>query len=238
MEETISKGEKMKNILAFNGSPRPLGNTYHLLSAFINGVQEKGIEPEIYHPHKLDLKECTGCLRCNVLKRCSIANDDWGELSTKILNSDVLVFGSPIYFHHLPSSMKKLLDRFRSLVHVKVSESGLIHTPYQEWKKDFVLILSLGASLPGDAQPVVDLFRYLCSILGPENKLHVITGTRLAMVKQVKMNQEELAALYNKMGLPDDLAAKDFENNKRLLAQCRELGRILGGTGQKIHDYY
>lgn len=227
-----------KKILAFNGSPRPSGNTTHLLSSFTGGAQEKGVEPEIFHTHKLDLKECTGCLRCNVLKRCSIAGDDWEEISAKILDSDVLVFGSPIYFHHLPSSMKKLLDRFRSLVHVKVSESGLIHTPYHEWKKDFVLILSLGDAQPGDAQPVIDLFRYLCSILGPENRLHVITGTRLAMVKQVGLEEDELASLYKKMGLPDKLATRDFINNRKLLAQSRELGRRLAGTRQRLHDYY
>lgn len=217
-------------ILAFNGSPRPLGNTAHLLSAFIGGAQENGVVPELYHPSKMDLKECTGCLRCNVLKRCSIPGDDWGELSAKILESDVLVFASPIYFHHVPSSMKKMLDRFRSLVHVKVTEAGLIHTPYHEWKKDFVLILSLGASQTDDAQPVIDLFQYLCSIMGPQNKLHVITGTRLAMVKQVNYKEQELAALYKKMGLPAHLAAEDYIKNQELLTQCRELGGMLSET--------
>jgi multimeric flavodoxin WrbA len=216
-------------ILAFNGSPRPSGNTAHLLSAFISGAQENGVAPELYHPSKLDLKECTGCLRCNVLKRCSISGDCWEELSAKIIESDVLVFGSPIYFHHVPSSMKKMLDRFRSLVHVKVTEAGLIHTPYHEWKKDFVLILSLGASKADDAQPVIDLFKYLCTIMGPQNKLHVITGTRLAMVNQVNNNEQELETLYKKMGLPTHLASKDYLRNLELLSQCQELGRILSG---------
>jgi multimeric flavodoxin WrbA len=220
----------MNKILAFNGSPRPSGNTTQLLSAFFSGAEENGATPELFHPHKLDLKECTGCLRCNVLKRCSISGDDWGELSAKIIASDVLVFGSPIYFHHVPSSMKKLLDRFRSLVHVRVTETGLIHTPYHEWKKDFVLILSLGASQTDDAQPVIDLFKYLCSIMGPQNKLHVITGTRLAMVKQVSNTEEELVTLYRKMGLPDDLASKDYLKNHELLAQCRKLGGNLTFT--------
>ena len=219
----------MNKILAFNGSPRPSGNTAHLLSAFNSGAKENGVVPELFHSHKLDLKECTGCLRCNVLKRCSISGDSWGDLSAKIIESDVLVFASPIYFHHVPSSMKKMLDRFRSLVHVKVTEAGLIHTPYHEWKKDFVLILSLGASQTDDAQPVIDLFKYLCTIMGPQNKLHVITGTRLAMVNQVNHNEQELVTLYKKMGLPDHLAAKDYLRNQELLSKCRELGRILSG---------
>ena len=217
----------MKKILAFNGSPRPSGNTAHLLNAFLSGAEENGAVPELYHPHKLNLKECTGCLRCNVLKRCSLQDDDWGVLSTKILESEVLVFGSPIYFHHVPSSLKKLLDRFRSLVHVRISETGLIHTPYHLWNKDIVLILSLGASKTDDAKPVIDLFNYISSIMGPNNKLHVITGSRLAMVNQVKLSEEELKTLYRKMELPESLAGEDFRRNKNLLAQCKELGKRL-----------
>ena len=180
----------MKKILVFNGSPRPSGNTAHLLKAFITGAEEIGAIPELYHPHRLNLKECSGCLRCNVLKRCSLRDDDWEEISTKIVESEVLVFGSPIYFHHVPSSLKKLLDRFRSLVHVRITESGLVHTPYHTWNKDIVLILSLGASRIDDAQPVIDLFSYISKIMGSGNRLHVIEGTRLAMVNQVKHNED------------------------------------------------
>ncbi|MDX2432128.1 MAG: flavodoxin family protein [Bacteroides sp.] len=217
----------MKKILAFNGSPRPSGNTAHLLKAFLSGAEDNGALPELYHPHKLNLKECTGCLRCNVLKRCSLGDDDWEDISSKIVEADVLVFGSPIYFHHVPSSMKKLLDRFRSLVHVRITETGLIHTPYHEWNKEIVLILSLGASQIDDAQPVIDLFKYISSIMGSGNKLHVITGTRLAMVKQVKLEEDELKALYGKMGLAESLASEDFKKNNNLLLQCHELGMKL-----------
>lgn len=217
----------MTKILAFNGSPRPEGNTTQLLRAFISGAEENGVVTELFHPHKLNLKECTGCLRCNVLKKCSLRDDDWEDISAKIVASDILVFGSPIYFHHLPSSMKKLLDRFRSLVHVRVTETGLVHTPYHEWNKDFVLILSLGASQSDDAQAVIDLFGYICSIMGPGNKLHVITGTRLAMVKQVINSEEEMLTLYRKMGLPEYLAATDTLKNADLLERCRKLGNTI-----------
>jgi len=217
----------MKKILAFNGSPRPSGNTAHLLRAFLSGTEENGSDAELFHPHKLKLKECTGCLRCNVLKRCSLRDDEWGEISSKIVESDVLIFGSPIYFHHVPSAMKKLLDRFRSLVHVRVTETGLIHTPYHEWNKDIVLILSLGASQIDDAQPVIDLFSYLSKIMGPGNRLHVLTGTRLAMINQVRHSEEDLIALYRKMGLPAKLAADDFIKNSELLVECHELGKRL-----------
>ena len=214
----------MKKILALNGSPRVAGNTSHLLEAFISGAQTNGVNTQTYRAHDLHIKPCTGCLRCNVLKRCSLSGDDWYELQARILEADVLVFASPVYFHHLPASMKLILDRFRSFAHVRITEKGLIHTPHTEWKKDFVLILSQGSPDPADSRPVIDLFTYICSIMGAGNKLHVVTATRLAMVNQVTKNKEELALLYKKLGIAENLAVKDVVTNRKNLEQCRRIG--------------
>jgi multimeric flavodoxin WrbA len=217
----------MKKVLAINGSPRPAGNTSHLLQAFVDGTREHAAETEVFHSHLLRLEDCTGCLRCNVLKRCSISGDDWGGLSQKILDSDVLVFAAPIYFHHVPASLKRVIDRFRSFAHVQVTETGLVHTPHREWKKDFVLILSLGSPDPSDASPVIDLFEFVRAIMGNANTLHVITATRLAMVNQVIKSEEELQALYRKIKLPEKLALQDYHKNAAILKKCREMGRTL-----------
>jgi multimeric flavodoxin WrbA len=217
----------MKKILAFNGSPRPAGNTSHLLKAFLEGAGAAGADRTVVHSHGLDLKDCTGCLRCNILQRCSQSGDSWEGLRHRILEADVLVFATPIYFHHLPASLKRVLDRFRSFAHVRISETGLVHTPYREWKKDFVLILSQGSSDPADSQPLIDLFRYICSIMGSGNRLHVITGTRLAMVNQVIKSEEELGELYRKLGLPEQLSGEDSWKNRDLLERCYRLGEKL-----------
>jgi len=217
----------MKKILALNGSPRGAGNTRHLLDAFLSGASQRGVPATVRKAHELHIKPCTGCLRCNLLKRCSLSGDDWGGLQEEILASDVLVFAAPVYFHHLPAPMKSILDRFRSFAHVQITETGLVHTPHQVWKKDFVLILSMGSPDPADAQPVIDLFTYICSIMGEENRLHVLRGTRLAMVNQVLKNEAELKQQYGKLGLPEHLAASDAVKNRHLLEESRKLGYLL-----------
>lgn len=241
----------MKKILAFNGSPRNLGNTSYMLQYFLEGAhqnsgthQDSGApqHPEAHQnlespqnssilkeirPHELDLNPCRGCLRCNVLKRCSISDDDWPELSSGILESDILVFASPIYFHHLPSPLKKVIDRFRSFVHVQISETGLIHTPWKEWHKDFVLLLTMGSHDISDAKPVIDLFEYMTSILGRDNKLHVITAHRLALTKQIDQSREGLENLYTKLKLPLDLVERDYHANKQVQEKCHQLGSEL-----------
>jgi multimeric flavodoxin WrbA len=234
----------MRKVVAINGSPRKSGNTALMLRAFKEGIgyQVSGIGSVLtesedksnkeryreYWVNDLSIKCCTGCLRCNILKRCSLRDDDWGELSEAILEADVLVFASPIYFHHVTAQMKTIIDRFRSFVHVQITEKGIEHTPHHEWNKDFVLLLPMGSSDDSDAQPVIELFEYMCKILGPKNRLHVIKGTRLAMTNQITKSAEELEALYTKLQLPVELAGPDAVKNAELLEQCMALGQTLG----------
>ncbi|MGM0651083.1 MAG: flavodoxin family protein, partial [Bacteroidota bacterium] len=104
----------MKKVLAFNGSPRPNGNSTRLLEYFLKGAKIYTSDCEHIDTHNLNIAFCRGCLRCNLLGRCSIQGEKWKEISHKINQADVLVFASPIYFHHVTAQLKKLLDRFRS----------------------------------------------------------------------------------------------------------------------------
>jgi multimeric flavodoxin WrbA len=217
----------MKRILAINGSPRSAGNTSFMLNSFLSGARQQESEIEVIDAHHIQLDYCNGCLRCNLIKRCSISTDSWPDLSQKILDSDILVFASPIYFHHVSASVKKILDRFRSFFNVVITEQSLKHQPWQEWNKDFVLLLSMGSSDDEDAKPVINLFEYMIKILGVNNRLHVITGNRLAVIKQVGFSKDELEKLYIKLNLSAELAAKDSQINRELLNKCQTLGKTI-----------
>jgi len=217
----------MKKILAFNGSPRLNGNTSLLLKQFLNGVSENTKYFEEINTTNLNIEYCTGCLRCNLVKKCTIRNDNWNEISEKIIESDILVFATPIYFHHVTASMKKIIDRFRSFINVKITENGIDHTPHFFWKKDFVLILPLGSSDSSDTKPVIELFEYLVKILGNENKLHIIIATRLGIARHIEKTTAELQILYSKINLNPDLAESDFVKNQMILKQCFDLGEKL-----------
>jgi putative NADPH-quinone reductase len=220
----------MKKILAFNGSPRPQGNTSHLLRSFTEGASANTNRIEVFHPHEMNIEHCHGCLRCNVLKRCSLSGDEWESLSRKIMDADILVFAFPIYFLHMPGPMKTVIDRFRSFNHIQITRNGLIHTPWNEWKKDFVLLLSMGSPDDSHADPVIRLFEYIIRALGSENRLHIKKATRLAVVKQVLKEEDELNRLYEKMNLPRELAYSDAQKNRNVLRECRDLGTDLSGA--------
>ena len=213
--------------LAFLGSPRRKGNSSLLAAELLRGFREGGGQTEEVIAEGIHIRHCRGCLRCNILKQCAIRDDDWPRLSQKIQEADVLVFASPVYFHHLTAPLKNILDRFRSFFHVRITETGLEHTPWHKWNKDFVLALSLGSPGEDDARPVVDLFTYMSSMLGAGNRLHTIIGTRLAVTNQVQMTEEELRILYGKLDLSSSLAEQDCETNRMLLKQCHDLGKRL-----------
>lgn len=217
----------MKKILILDGSTRKMGNTSVLIQHFIDGANSNTENIEQVQAKSIDIKYCNGCLRCNLIKRCSIRDDDWGDLSEKIDEADILVFASPIYFHYVSAPLKNIIDRFRSFIHVQITETGLIHTPFKKWNKDFVLLLSMGSSDDSDAQPVIDLFEYMKEVLGDENRLHVIKATRLAVIKQVQKTEEELKELYPKLQLDENLAENDFIKNREVLSHCFELGKRL-----------
>lgn len=212
-------------ILTFNGSPRKNGNTSALLQEFERGATKSGADLIHINAEALDLKYCAGCLKCNFMQKCVIRTDDWQELSQKILAAEVLVFASPVYFHHLTAPLKKILDRFRSFMQVQITEQGLKHTPWQAWHKHFILLLSQGSPNDDDARPIIDLFAFIVNILGAENALTSIVGTRLAVANQVRMSQEELRALYSKLKLPEYLVEIDFHRNQQILKQCYQLGK-------------
>ncbi|MCP4146326.1 MAG: flavodoxin family protein [bacterium] len=214
-------------VLVFNGSPRRKGNTSHLAAEFLRGAAEAGAETEEIIADQINIDYCAGCLRCNMIKRCSNKGDDWPALSQKIRDADVLVMASPVYFHHVTASLKKILDRFRSFLHVGITGTDLVHTPWNEWKKQWVLILSQGSPAPKESEPVADLFKFFTSTLGPENTLHTIIGTRLAISGQVVMPIEKLLTLYKKLEIPQNLAAPDAQRNKTLLDSCFHLGKKL-----------
>ena len=213
-------------ITAFDGSPRTNGNSSTLLRAFLEGVGENA-DIELVKTDALDLKACRGCLMCNTMKRCALRKDDWQRLSQRILESDVLVFASPIYFHHTTASMKRMIDRFRSFIHVKITPGGITHTPHEVWEKKFYLLTAHGSSSVDDAIPLVDLFKFMTESLGSANEFRYLNTVRLAVSGQISYEQKRLSDLYKKLGIPPELAAEDVVKNLEYIKQAEKMGKSI-----------
>lgn len=70
-------------------------------------------------PELVSLKDktigfCKGCLACQKLGRC-VVKDDANEITEKLLNAEVVVWATPIYYYEMSGQMKTMIDRANSL---------------------------------------------------------------------------------------------------------------------------
>ncbi|MEG2290308.1 MAG: flavodoxin family protein [Clostridium sp.] len=105
----------MKKILLINASNRKK-NTYALLLSIENILRNKGYETEIITLHDYKIDFCKGCEVCIVKDNCFI-KDDSSKIMNKIIESDGLVIGTPVYLNNMSGILKSFIDRTCSWFH-------------------------------------------------------------------------------------------------------------------------
>jgi len=100
-------------VVAFNGSPKPKGNTYHALKIVNDALEEQGIATEII---SVGNKKITGCLACNMCaknrdEKCIQQSDPVNEWIQKMKEADGILLGSPVHYASISGNMKSFLDR-------------------------------------------------------------------------------------------------------------------------------
>lgn len=101
----------MKNILGVMGSPRKDGNTHILISKILESAKENGAVTEILLLNDLKIKDCDGCHSCWKGNECSKC-DDMNILYPKIIESNLIIFGTPVYWYGPTALIKAFIDRF------------------------------------------------------------------------------------------------------------------------------
>jgi multimeric flavodoxin WrbA len=101
----------MVNILGVIGSPRKKGNTSLLVREVLKGAEEKGAAHKLLFLNDTVIRECDGCHCCWKGKECSKA-DDMNQIYHTIIESDIIVFGTPVYWYGPTAIMKAFIDRF------------------------------------------------------------------------------------------------------------------------------
>ena len=99
-----------KNVLILSGSPRKNGNSDTLCDQFMKGAQEAGHQVEKIRVAEKKIGFCRGCYACQDTGKCAI-QDDMEVVLQKIIDADVLVLASPVYFYSIDAQLKALIDR-------------------------------------------------------------------------------------------------------------------------------
>lgn len=104
----------MKKIIVISTSLRPGSNSDMLADKFIEGAKVAGHDVEKVSLVGKTIQFCKGCMGCQKLGRCVI-NDDVNAIMAKVLDSDVVVWTTPIYYYEMSGQMKTLIDRMNAM---------------------------------------------------------------------------------------------------------------------------
>ena len=111
----------MKKITAVIGTPMGNGShTVKLVQAFLGEVKklDSSIESEIVTLGTMTVKPCVGCGACSRAGAC-VVKDDLEVIKAKLLDSDMVILGSPVYCWHVSAQYKALIDRLWVWIHAQ-----------------------------------------------------------------------------------------------------------------------
>lgn len=101
----------MKKVLLISSSPRKNGNSDLLCVQFRKGAIDAGHRAEKIFLAEKKIHYCTGCGACANATRPCVQKDDVAEILEKMVEADVIVLATPVYFYTMCAQLKTLIDR-------------------------------------------------------------------------------------------------------------------------------
>lgn len=100
-----------KKVLAIVSSPRKGGNSELLTDEFTKGARESGHTVEKICLREKKIAPCIACEACLRNGGVCVQKDDMGDVLQKIINADVIVLSTPVYYYSICAQLKMMIDR-------------------------------------------------------------------------------------------------------------------------------
>lgn len=101
-----------RKVVIISSSPRRKGNSEILCDQFLKGAKEAGCEVEKINLNDYTIHPCIACDYCRHHDQTCFRKDDANKIIQKMIDADVWVLASPVYFYSVTAQMKLLIDRF------------------------------------------------------------------------------------------------------------------------------
>ena len=178
-------------VTSMSGSNRKKGNTGEILRAIEHELKKADI-PDVkvknFTLSDLRLEPCKSCLKCKKKGFCVI-DDDFSKIAFRMLHSDLIILGSPVYFSDVSSQVKMVIDRSVSLWHTKqlkgknlilaaaCAEYGSEHTieTMKLWAKDHEM--NLLSTVEGKGETMGAILKDEKAIEAVKNSIVALKGT-------------------------------------------------------------
>lgn len=103
------------NIVVLTGSPHKSGTSSLMADNFIKGATEAGHKIYQFDTAFKKIHPCIGCDKCECGKNPCVFQDDMTELYPKLLEADMVVYVSPLYYHNISAQLKTAIDRYHGI---------------------------------------------------------------------------------------------------------------------------
>ncbi len=162
-----------KKVLIISASPRKGGNSDLLCDQFLLGAKEAGhtVEKVFLRNHKINY--CLGCGVCNNTHVC-VQKDDMKDLLDKMVDADVIVLATPVYFYTMDAQLKTFIDRCVSR-YTEISN------------KEIYFIVAAADTNPDNLAPAIEGLRgFTRDCLDGTKEKGIIYGTGAWKVGEIK----------------------------------------------------
>lgn len=103
-------------ITVITGSPRKHGNSLAMTEAFCQEAEKCGHIIKRFDAVSMNVSGCHACMTCYKTGKACSFNQDFDAIASSILESDAIVFTTPVYWYSIPAQLKGVIDCLFSLV--------------------------------------------------------------------------------------------------------------------------
>ena len=132
-EKNGASGGKNMKIVVITSSPHPKdeSTSIYLADRFTEGAKSAGHEVFTFDAANEETHPCQGCDRCGMDGPCIFQDAIEKKLLPKMLEADMLVLTTPLYYYGMSAQLKTIVDRFYSRTgKLNGKKSMLIATAY------------------------------------------------------------------------------------------------------------
>lgn len=163
----------MKKVLILSGSPRRGGNSDLLCDEFARGARESGNEVEKIRVAEKKVGYCRACYYCREHGGECAVRDDMADILQKMIDADVIVLASPVYFYSVDAQLKAVIDR-------------TVARWLEVRGKEFYYIVTCADGEKEAAERTVECFRGYADCVEDAKEMGVVYGTGVYEKGEIK----------------------------------------------------
>lgn len=162
-----------KKVLILSGSPRKGGNSDLLCDEFARGAREAGHSVEKIRASEKKIAPCSACYYCRQSGGSCVHKDDMADVLQKMIDADVIVLASPVYFYSIDAQLKAVIDR-------------TVARWLEVENKEFYYIVTMADESTASADTTLACFRGYADCVQGAREMGVIIGSGVYEPGKVK----------------------------------------------------